>query len=127
MPRGNACICIFIDSFGRHADKYATTEAELTTSNTADTLVDRYIPPWGCSVTLISNNGLQFCARFSRAVYERLGINKVTTSSNLSCTNDVVERVDYTMTLTRTTKRLDHTSSSRRTRLRQRRHRAGPR
>ena len=34
----------FLDRFSRRADMYATTEAQLTASSTADILVDGYIP-----------------------------------------------------------------------------------
>ena len=54
---------------------YATTEAEFTASGTADIFIDRYIPLWGCPVTLLSDIGRQLCSKISRALYERLGIN----------------------------------------------------
>ena len=75
-PRGNAYILLFTDHFSRRADMYAITEAEFTATGTADILINRYIPLWGCPVTLLSDNGLQFCSKFSRALYERLGFNK---------------------------------------------------
>ena len=53
--RGNACILLFTDRFSLPADIDATTEAQITTSGTADILVDRYIPLWGCPVTLLSD------------------------------------------------------------------------
>ena len=53
--RGNACILLFTDHFSRRADMYATTEAHFTTSGTADILVDRYIPLWGCPQVLLSD------------------------------------------------------------------------
>ena len=98
-PRGNTYILLFTDRFSRRADKYATTAAEFTASGTADILVDRYIPLWGCPVTLLSDNGLQFCSKLSRALYERLGINKIATSSYHPCTNGGVERVNHIMAL----------------------------
>ena len=44
---------------------YAITEAEFTASGTVDILVNRYIRFWGCPVTIISDNGLQFCSKLS--------------------------------------------------------------
>ena len=57
------------------------------------------IPLSGCSVTLLSDNGLQFFSKYARAVYERLAINKITTSAYHSSTNGGVERVKHTMAL----------------------------
>ena len=77
----------------------ATTEAEFTASGTADILVDRCFPLWGCRVSLLSDNDLQLCSKLSRALYERLDINKIATSSYHPCTNGGVERVNHTMAL----------------------------
>ena len=98
-PRGKSYILLFTDRFSRRADMYATAEAEFTASNTADTLVDRYIPLWGYPVSLLSDNGLQLCSKLSRALYERLGVNKIAASSNHPCTNGGVERVNHMMAL----------------------------
>ena len=76
---------------------YATTEAQFTASGTVDILVDRCIPFWGCPVTLLSDNGLQFCSKLSLVLYNRLGINKIATRSYHPCTNGGVERVNHTM------------------------------
>ena len=78
---------------------YATTDADFTASGTADILVDRFIPLWGCPVTLLSDNGLQFCSKLSRALYDRLGINKIATNSYHPCTTSGVARVNHTMAL----------------------------
>ena len=78
---------------------FATSEVEFTASGTAYILVDRYIPLWGCPVSLLSDNGLHFCSKLSRALYERLGINKIATSSYHPCTNGGVERVNHIMAL----------------------------
>ena len=78
---------------------YDTTEAESTASGTADILVDHYIPLWGCPVSLLSDNGLQLCSNLSRALYERLGINKTATCSYYPCTNSGVKRANHTMAL----------------------------
>ena len=77
----HAYILLFTDCFSRRTDMYATTEAQFTASGTSDILVDRYIPRWRCPVTLLSDNGLQFFSKLSLALYDRLGINKISTSS----------------------------------------------
>ena len=48
---GQSRYSTFYRSFHPHADMYATTETEFTTSGTADILVYRYIPLWGCPLT----------------------------------------------------------------------------
>ena len=78
---------------------YATTEAEFTASGAADILIDRYISFWGCSVTRLSNNGLQVCSKCSCALYERLGIHKITTSAYHPCANGGVGRINHSMDL----------------------------
>ena len=80
-PRGNSYILLFTDRFSRRADMYVTAEAEITASGTADVLVDRYIPLRRCPDSLLSDKGLQFCSKLSRALYDRLRINKIATSS----------------------------------------------
>ena len=59
-PQRTVYILLFTDRFSRRASMYATTEVEFTASGTADILIDCYIPLWGCLVTLVSDNGLQF-------------------------------------------------------------------
>ena len=98
-PRGNAYILLFTDHFSRRADMYTTTEAQFTASSTVDIVVDRYIPLWGCSVTLLSDNGLQLFSSLSLALYDRLGINKIATGSYHPFTNGGVECANNTMTL----------------------------
>ena len=51
----------------------------------------------GCPSTLLSDNGLQFCARLATAVYKLLGIHKLTTSAYHPSGNGGVERVNHTM------------------------------
>ena len=53
----------------------------------------------GCLVTLISDNGLKFTSRPSYAFYERVGINKINTTSYHPRTNGGVERVNHTMAI----------------------------
>ncbi|CAB1104650.1 unnamed protein product [Ectocarpus sp. CCAP 1310/34] len=96
-PRGNTYILLFTDRFSRRADMYAVTAAEFTAEGTADVLVNQYIPLWGCPLSLLSDNGSQFCSKLSQAVYARLAIRKVATSSYHPNGNGGVERVNHTM------------------------------
>ena len=60
-PRGNLYILILTNRFSRRADMFAVTAAQFTTTGTADILfIDQCITFEGCSLTLISDNGLQF-------------------------------------------------------------------
>ena len=76
---------------------FAVTAAEFTAEGNANILVNRFIPLWGCPSTLLSDNGLQFCAQLATAVYKLLGINKLTTSAYHPSGNGGVERVNHTM------------------------------
>ena len=98
-PRGNSYILLFTDRFSRRADMYAVSAAEFTAEGTADILVNKYIPLWGCPVSLLSDNGLQFCSKLSLAVYKLLGTRKIATSAYHPNGNGGVERVNHTMAL----------------------------
>ena len=78
--QGNPYILLFTDRFSRRADMFAVTAAEFTAEGTGSILVNRFIPLWGCPPTLLSDNGLQFCAHLATAVYKLMGIHKLTTS-----------------------------------------------
>ena len=76
---------------------FAVTAAEFTAEGNANILVNRFIPLWGCPSTLLSDNGLQFCAQLATAVYKLLGIHKLTTSAYHPSGNGGVERVNHTV------------------------------
>ena len=59
--------------------------------------MNQYIPLWGCSPTMLSDNGLQFCFTLSQAVYQLLVVHKLATSSYHPNCNGGVERVNQTM------------------------------
>ena len=73
---------------------------EITAEGTANILVNCFIPLWGCPSTLLSDNGLQFCAQFATAVYKLLGKHKLTTSAYHPSGNGSIERVNHTMAQT---------------------------
>ena len=98
-PRGNFYIILFTDRFSRRADMHAVAATQFTAAGTADVLVDQYIPLWWCPVMLVSDNGLHFTSKLFYALYKRLGINKINTSSYHPCANGGVERVNHTMAL----------------------------
>ena len=76
---------------------HAVSAAEFTAESTADILVNKYIPLWGCPVSLLSDNGLKFCSKLSHAIYKLLGLRKIATGSYHPNGNDGVERVNHTM------------------------------
>ena len=86
-----------MDRFSRRADMFAVTAAEFTGEDTANILVNRYIPLWGCPSTLLSDNGPQVCAQLATAVCKLLGIHKLTTRAYHPSENGGVELVNHTM------------------------------
>ena len=96
-PRGSSYILLFTDRFCCRAEMYAVAAAQFIAVGTADILIDKFIPLWGCPVTFISDNELHFTSKLSNAIYERLSINKINTSSYHPCINGGVERVNHTM------------------------------
>ena len=65
-PRGNTYILLlFTDRFSRRAHMFPITATEFTAEATANTLVNQYIPLWGCPRTILSDNGLHFCSKLS--------------------------------------------------------------
>ena len=80
------------------ADIFAVTAAEFTAVSSANILVNKYIPLWGCPRTILSDNGRQFCSKLSQAVCQLLGVCKLATSSYHPNGNGGVERVIHTMT-----------------------------
>ena len=95
--RGNSYILLFTDRLSRRADMFAVTAAEFTAEGTANILGNCFILLWGCPSTLLSDNGLQFCAQLATAVFKLFGVHKLTTSAYNSSGNGGVERVNYTM------------------------------
>ena len=76
---------------------YAVSAAEFTAEGTADMLVNKYIPLWGCPASPLSDNGLQFCSKLSLAVYKLLGMRKIATSAYHPNGIVDVERVNDTI------------------------------
>ena len=96
-PRGNIYILLFTDRFSRRADMFPVTAAEFTAEGTPNILVNHYVPLWGCSRTILSDNRLQFCSKLSQAVYQLLGVHKLATSSHHPNCNGGVEWVNHTV------------------------------
>ena len=96
-PRGNTYILLFTDRFSSRADMFPVTAAEFTAEGTANILVNQYIPWWRCPLTMLSDNGLQFCSKLSQAVHRMLGVHKLATSSYHPDCKRGVERVNHTM------------------------------
>ena len=96
-PRGENVLLV-TDRFSRWADMFPVTAAQFTAEGTANILVNRYIPLWGCPRTILSDNRLQLCSKLSQGVYKLLGVHKLATSSYHPNCNGGVERVNHTMT-----------------------------
>jgi hypothetical protein len=96
-PRGYSYILLFTDRFSRRANMYAVTDAEFTAEGTADVLVNKYIPVSGCPISILSDNGLQFCSKLSVAILKLLRVRKIATSAYHPSGNGGVERVNHTM------------------------------
>lgn len=71
----NEHILLITDCFiSRRASMYAVCIAQFTALGTADILVNDCIPNWGCSKSLLTDNGMQLCSGLSSAVRRMLGI-----------------------------------------------------
>lgn len=55
-------------SFSPVSQQYGATATYFTAECTTD-LINRYVLAWRCPLTLFSDDGSQFCARLSAAVY----------------------------------------------------------
>lgn len=77
---------------------YAITPDEFTALSVAQLLANDFIPTWGCHCNLLSDNGLQVCAKHIRGVYRLTSIRKSATSSFHAMYNGDTERVIRTMT-----------------------------
>ena len=101
MPRDNTYILLITDRFSSRADMFGVTAAEFiaefTTEGTANVLVNKHIPLWGCPRTTLSDNGLQFYSKLSQAIYQLLGVCKIATSSYHPNANEGVERMNHAM------------------------------
>lgn len=89
---------LFTDRFGRRADMFAVSAADLTAEGTTNLHITKYIPLWGCPRSVLWDNGLQFFLKLSYVVFEISGFRTVVPSSyhpNGSCG---VERVELGVT-----------------------------
>ena len=59
--------------------------------------MNQYIPLWRCPRTILSDNGLPFCSKLSQAVYQLLGVHKLSTSSYHPNCDGGVEQVNHIM------------------------------
>lgn len=78
-PPGNTYTLLFTGHFSRQADTFVVTAAEITAKGTASILISRCIPLWGCSRSILSDNGLHCSLKKSNVVYQLLGVLKVDT------------------------------------------------
>ena len=95
--KGNKHILLYTDRFSRHIAAYAMTQDERTAEGTARVFVEQYIPLWGCPHTLLSDNGSEFVARLSLAIYKLMKIRKIATTAFHPKSNGGVERVNHSL------------------------------
>ena len=94
---GNKHILLYTNRFNRHIAAYAVTQNERTAEGTAQIFVEQYIPLWGCPHTLLSDNGSEFVARLSLAIYKLMRIRKIATTAFHPKSNGGVERVNHSL------------------------------
>ena len=94
-PHGDSYVPCFTDRFSRRADKYAVSE--FTAEGTAEILMNKYFPLWGCPVCLLSDSGLQFFSNLPHVIYKLYGMRTIATSSYHPNGNGGVEHVNHTM------------------------------
>ena len=95
--KGNKHILLFTDKFSPHIAAYAVTQDERTAEGTARIFVEQYIPLWGCPHTLLSDNGSEFVARLSLAIYKLMRIRNIATTAFHPKSNGGVERVNHSL------------------------------
>ena len=95
--KGNKHILLYTDRFSRHIAAYGVTQDERTAEGTARIFVEQYIPLWGCPHTLLSDNGSEFVARLSLAIYKLMKIRKIATTAFHPKSNGGVERVNHSL------------------------------
>ena len=92
---GNKHILLYTDRFSRHIA--AVTQDERTAEGTARIFVGQYIPLWGCPHTLLLDNGSEFVARLSLAIYKLMSIRKIAITAFHPKSNGGVERVNHSL------------------------------
>ena len=92
---GNKHILLYTDRFSRHIAAYAVTQDERTADGTARIFVEQYIPHLGCPHTLLFDNGSEFAARLSLAIYKLMRIRKIATTAFHPKSSGGVERVNH--------------------------------
>ena len=65
-PRANTNILLVTDHLSLRGDMYAVTTAELTAEGTADIVINRYIPLWGCPRDISRTKASSFAQSFRR-------------------------------------------------------------
>ena len=94
---GNKHILLYTDRFSRHIAAYAVTQDERAAEGTAQIFVEKYVSLWRCPHTLSSDNGSEFVARLSLAIYKLMRIRKIATTAFHPKSNGGVERVNQSL------------------------------
>ena len=74
--RGNTYI-LFLLIVSAAEPACAVTYAESTAQDTANVLINRYIPLWGCPPSILSDNGLHVCSKLRRRSTSFLAFGKL--------------------------------------------------
>ena len=97
IRNGNKHILLYTDRFSRHIAAYAMTQDEHIAGGTTRIFEKQYISLWGCPYTLLSDNGSEFGARLSLAIYKLMIIRKIATTAFHPKSNGGVERVNHSL------------------------------
>jgi hypothetical protein len=92
---GNTYIIVATDYFTKWAIVKAIATA--TKEHAADFLIEEVICKHGAFKTLLSDRGVQFRSQLSQAIYDRLAIKHVTTTSFRPSTNGLCEKYNQTL------------------------------
>jgi hypothetical protein len=93
--KGNKYIVVFSDYFTKWPEAFAVTAVDA--KKFAELFVEEIVCRYGAPETLLSDQGSQFRANLSKAIYEALQVRKVSTSPYHPQTDGMVERFNATL------------------------------
>ena len=90
-------LLLYTDRFSWHIAAYAATQDERTGEGTARIFVEQYISLSRCPHTLSSDNGSEFVARLSLAIFKLMRIRKIATTAFYPKSNGGVGGVNHSL------------------------------